>query len=404
VPTPLATPDQAPGLSPALTWLFAIACGLSVANIYYAQPLLDPIAATLDLHAGLAGLIMTLTQLGYGLGLLLIVPLADVVENRRLIVMALLGVVLGLVGISLSNSAATFLLASFLVGSGAVAAQVLVPFASHLAPEASRGKVVGNIMAGLLAGIMLARPFSSIVAAALGWRAVFAVSAVMMALLIPVLWRVLPQRHPHDSVGYLRTMASLPGIILRTPLLRRRGLYQGMMFAAFQTFWTAVPMLLAHQFGFGQGGIAAFALAGAAGALAAPWSGRLADRGLARPATGWAMAAGLASFVIGALSVRFHSIAGLVLAGVLLDGAVQLCQVLNLRSLYMLAPELRGRLNGLYMTFIFLCAAVASALAAAVYAFHGWTGVSLLGGGYIAVALVLYATEFVRREPALSTT
>jgi len=120
VPTPLTTPAQAPGLSPALTWLFAIACGLSVANIYYAQPLLDPIAATLDLHAGLAGLIMTLTQLGYGLGLLLIVPLADVVENRRLIVMALLGVVLGLVCISLSNSAATFLLASFLVGSDAI--------------------------------------------------------------------------------------------------------------------------------------------------------------------------------------------------------------------------------------------------------------------------------------------
>ena len=170
-----------------MTLLFGAACGLSVANIYYAQPLLGPIAETLDLHAGLAGLIMTLTQLGYGLGLLLLVPLADVVENRRLIACALVGAVVGLAGITLSDSAATFLAASFVVGAGAVAAQVLVPFASHLAPEATRGKVVGNIMAGLLAGIMLARPFSSIVAAALGWRAVFAISAVLMALLIVVL-------------------------------------------------------------------------------------------------------------------------------------------------------------------------------------------------------------------------
>ncbi|WP_218508234.1 MFS transporter [Variovorax sp. dw_308] len=394
----------APGLSPALTWLFAVACGLCVANIYYAQPLLGPIALSLNLHAGLAGLIMTLTQLGYGLGLLLIVPLADVVENRRLVATALVGTVMGLVGITLSTSAAGFLAASLLVGAGAVAAQVLVPFASHLAPEATRGKVVGNIMAGLLAGIMLARPFSSIVAAAFGWRAVFGISAVLMTVLIVVLWRALPRREPHGSVGYARTMASLPGIAWRTPVLRRRAAYQGMMFAAFQTFWTAVPLLLAHEFGLGQGGIAAFALAGAAGALAAPLSGRLADRGLTRPATGIAMAIALLSFVLGAVSARFHSMIGLVAAGVLLDGAVQLCQVLSLRSLYVLAPELRGRLNGLFMTFIFLCAAVASALAAAVYTFHGWTGLCLLGGAYVALALAFYATEFMRRRPELAAT
>ncbi len=396
--TPAAT-----GLSTGLTILFAVACGLCVANIYFAQPLIGPIAATLQLHAGLAGLIMTLTQLGYGTGLLLLVPLADVVENRRLITFAMAGAVIGLVGITLSDSAATFLAASFLVGTCAVAAQVLVPLASHLVPEATRGKVVGNIMAGLLAGIMLARPFSSMVAAAFEWRAVFGISAVLMATLAVVMWRALPQRRPHASMGYARTMASLPGIVWRTPLLRRRAFYQGMMFACFQAFWTTVPLALAHEFNFGQGGIALFALAGAAGALAAPWAGRLADRGLTRPATGVAIGVALLSFALGAVSVHFRSLVGLVAAGVLLDGAVQLCNVLSLRSLYVLAPELRGRLNGLFLTFIFMCAAVASGLAAAIYTFHGWNGLSLLGAAFAVVALLFYATEF-RRNSLLPAT
>ncbi|MDM0105763.1 MFS transporter [Variovorax sp. J22R24] len=396
---PSGTPGVAPaGLSAALTILFAIACGLCVANIYFAQPLIGPIAVTLQLHAGLAGLIMTLTQLGYGAGLLMLVPLADVVENRRLITCLMAGAVIGLVGIALSNSAATFLAASFVVGTCAVAAQVLVPLASHLVPEATRGKVVGNIMAGLLAGIMLARPFSSLIAAAFGWRAVFAISAALMATLAVVLWRALPRRRPHASTGYARTMASLPGIVWRTPLLRRRAFYQGMMFAGFQAFWTAVPLALAHEFGLGQGGIALFALAGAAGALAAPWAGRLADRGLTRPATGMAIVAALLSFGLGAVAVHFRSLAGLVAAGILLDGAVQLCNVLSLRSLYVLAPELRGRLNGLFLTFIFMCAALASGLAAAIYAFHGWGGLCLLGGAFAVVALLFYATEFRRNS------
>jgi predicted MFS family arabinose efflux permease len=398
--TSTSAPD---GLSAGLTWLFAIGCGLCVANIYFAQPLIEPISTALDLHAGLAGLVMTLTQLGYGAGLILLVPLADVIENRRLILLAMGGAVAGLVGAAASMSALTFLAASFVVGTCAVAAQVLVPFASHLAPDATRGKVVGNVMAGLLAGIMLARPFSSLVAAAFGWRAVFAVSAALMAVLMVVIARALPERVPHGSVGYARTLQSLPGILWRTPLLRRRALYQGLMFATFQAFWTAVPLVLAHQYGLGQAGIALFALAGAAGALAAPWAGRLADRGLTRVATGVAMATVAVSFAIGAVAVHLHSLAGLVVAALLVDAAVQVCQVLSIRSLYMLAPELRGRLNALFMTFVFLCAAIASGSAAAIYAFHGWDGLSLLCGVLALLALAAYATEF-RRPRALAPT
>jgi predicted MFS family arabinose efflux permease len=408
-PTPTAAPTHAAGapthgLSTGMTMLFAVACGLCVANIYFAQPLLEPIALDLHLHAGLAGLVMTLTQLGYGAGLLFLVPLADVIENRRLVTLAISGAVIGLVGAALSTSALTFLLASFVVGICAVAAQVLVPFASHLAPDASRGKMVGNVMAGLLAGIMLARPFSSIVAAAFGWRAVFGVSAVAMTALAVVVSRVLPRRQPSGTASYLRTLRSLPGIVLRTPLLRRRAVYQGLMFACFQAFWTAVPLVLAHQFGLGQAGIAAFALAGAAGAFSAPWAGHLADRGRTRAATGWAMVVVLLSFAIGAVSLRLHWLAGLVVAALLVDGAVQVCQVLSIRSIYMLAPELRGRLNALFMTFVFLCAALASGTAAAIYTFHGWDGLCLLGAALAALALLFYATEFRAKKPPATAT
>jgi MFS family permease len=199
----------------------------------------------------------------------------------------------------------------------------------------------------------------------------------------------------------VKTLKSLPGIVMRTPLLRRRMVYQGLMFACFQAFWTAVPLLLAHQFGLQQAGIALFALAGAAGALAAPWAGHLADRGRTRVATGVAMAVVLLSFVVGAVSLRLHSMAGLVLAALLVDGAVQVCQVLSIRSLFDLAPELRGRFNALFMTFIFLCAALSSGTAAAIYTFHGWNGLCLLGGALAAAALLFYATEFRAGKPAV---
>jgi predicted MFS family arabinose efflux permease len=386
------------GLSPVQVAVFAAACGLVVANLYYSQPLVGLIAPALGLHAGLAGLIVSLTQLGYGAGLLFLVPLSDIIENRRLVIWALGAVVLGLLGIALSGSAATFMVSSFVVGVSAVATQILVPFASHLAPEASRGKVVGNVMSGLLAGIMLARPFSSFVAATFGWRAVFYISAGMMLALMVVLMRALPQRRPSSGLTYPQIMRSLPGLVARTPLLRRRAFYQGMMFACFNVFWTASPLLLANEFGLDHRSIALFTLAGAAGALAAPIAGRLADRGLTRSATGWALMAALLAFAIAVEAGHARSLALLVLAALMLDAAVQVSQVLSLRSLYMLAPDLRGRLNGLFMAFAFLCGATASGLAVAVYAFRGWRTLAGLGALFAVAALALYVAEFRRKN------
>lgn len=372
--------------------LFAVASGLAVANIYYTQPLISLISPDIGISAGLAGLIVAFVQLGYGLGLLFLVPIADVIENRRLTVYLMAGVVVGLVGIALSSSVFTFLLSCLLVGVCAVAAQVLVPMASHLAPEQSRGRVVGNVMGGLIAGIMLARPFSSLVADYWGWRAVFWVTAAIMLATLLVLSRALPQR-PSRHGRYGEIIASLPKIFAGTPLLRRKALYQGMMFAAFNLFWTGVPLLLGSKFGFSQSGIALFALAGAGGALAAPMAGRLADRGLTMAGTG-------AGLVVGALALVLAGWAGsglhlvlLVIAAIILDAAVQTCQVLNLRSIYMLAPHLRGRLNGLFMTAVFICGACGSAFAAALYAYWGWLGVVALATLCPLVAFVAFLFE-----------
>ncbi len=387
---------QAPrdGISPVLVGVFAAACGLVVANIYYSQPLIGLIAPAVGLHPGLAGLIVALTQLGYGAGLLLLVPLSDVFENRGLVIRALGVVTLGLLAIALSNSAVTLMVASVVVGVFSVATQILVPFVSHLTPETSRGKVVGTVMSGLLGGIMLARPFSSYIAATLGWRAVFYISAGMMLALLMVLRRVLPQRRPNSTLTYSQILRSLPALVAHTPLLRRRAFYQGMLFAGFNLFWTGSPLLLAKEFGMGQRGIALFALAGAAGALSAPIAGRLADRGLTRPATGWALVSVVLAFGLAAEARLIHSLSLLILAALILDAAVQVCQVLSLRNIYMLAPELRGRLNGLFVSFAFLGGAAGSGLAAAVYTSRGWTTVAALGAVCAGVALAQFGTEY----------
>jgi predicted MFS family arabinose efflux permease len=393
---PLATHSseaQHTGISSVQVALFAAACGLAVANIYYSQPIIRLIAPALRLPPGLAGLIVSLTQLGYGAGLVFLVPLSDVIENRRLIIWALGAVALGLLGIALSDSVLTFMISSFVVGVFSVAAQILVPLASHLAPETSRGKVVGNVMGGLLAGVMLARPFSSYVAATLGWRAVFYLSAGMILALLVLLRCLAPQRRPSSALAYSQILRSLPVLVARTPLLRRRAFYQAMLFAGFNLFWTGSPLLLAREFGLGQRGIALFALAGAAGALSAPIAGRLADRGLTRPATGWALAAVVLAFAI-AVEARFaHSLALLILAALILDAAVQVCQVLSLRSIYMLAPELRGRLNGLFVAAAFLGGAAGSGLAAAVYTFRGWTTLAAVGALCAGAALTQFISE-----------
>lgn len=398
---PGASPMDAahPALSRSLVMLMALACGVVVANIYYAQPLVGLIGPAVGLSPETASLVVTLTLVGYGAGLLLLVPLGDLLENRRLVVVTLSSTVAALLVAAVAPTASLFLAAAFLIGVTSVAVQMLVPLAAHMAPEASRGQVVGNVMSGLLLGILLARPVSSLIADSLGWRAVFGLSAVVMVGFAVLLWRVLPQRRPTSRSSYGALIGSLGRLLVRTPVLQRRTVYQTMMFAAFSLYWTSVPLLLAGApFHLSQRGIALFALSGAAGALVAPVAGRIADRGWTRPATGFALAMAALSFFVARAGEG--SIALLVLAGLLLDMGVQMNMVLGQRAIYSLGAETRSRMNAIYMAIFFLGGAAGSALAGYAFAVGGWEPVTWIGFAFPALGLLFYLTEFRGRHAA----
>jgi len=383
-------------IAPGMVWLLAIATGLIVANLYYAQTLVGPISRATGLTPGAAGLIVTLTQIGYCLGLLFIVPLGDLMENRRLIFIALLTAAVALLAAASTSSAALFLLAALCIGLCSVAAQVLVPFAAHLSLPHTRGQTVGTVMSGLLMGIMLARPVASLMADALGWHAIFFISAAGTAALAFVLRRKLPLRQPVSSLSYPALLASMWHLLKATPILRRRAAYQACMFGAFSLFWTTVSLeLTSADFAVSQSGVAIFALVGVAGAIASPIAGRLADRGMSRYTTALAMLLGVLAFGMPLLvhGGRTLELGVLVLASIVLDMGVSANLVTGQRAIFALAPEVRSRLNGLYMAIFFVGGAVGSSLGVWMYAAHGWHGVLLTGLCFPLLALLLFATE-----------
>ena len=391
--------DQQSGITPAITVACAIACGAMVANLYYAQPLIALIAPELHIGANIGGLIVTLTMLGYAGGLLLVVPLADRLENRRLILATVSLTALALAVLAVAPSAATFLAASIAVGFASAGAQVVLPFAASLAPHETRGATIGNVMSGLLTGIMLSRPAASLIAEIAGWRAVFGLSAALMVALGIWLARALPERRPTSGHGYGEILRSMGHILLTERKLQRRGLYQGLVFVIFNIFWTAVPLLLADRFGFHQTGIALFALAGAAGALTAPIAGRLGDRGYIRLGTAGALLTITASCLLAGWSGAIHSLALLVVFALTLDGATQVNQVLGQRVIFSLPGEDRGRVNAVYMTILFVLGASGSAIATLAYHAAGWWGAMGAGAVIGSVVTLLFTTEWLERRP-----
>ena len=389
-------PDHSPSISNRITFLLALSCGLIVANIYYAQPLVGPIAAELGLSPQAAGLIVTMTQLGYGAGLFLIVPLGDLIENRRLAVSVLALGALALATAAFSVHPLPFFVAALCIGLGSVAVQILVPYAGHLAPERIRGRVIGNIMTGLMLGIMLARPVSSFIASVSSWHMVYALSAAVMVVLALVLYLALPVRKPQARLGYGALLGSMVHLARATPVLQRRALYQSGLFAAFSLFWTTVPLVLAGPaFHLSQTGIALFALAGVGGAIVSPIAGRLADRGWTRPVTALAMLLTSGGFALTLLATPGStlSLAGFVVAAIAIDAGTQGNVTLGYRALFMLGAEHRSRLNGLYMTTFFLAGAAGSAVGAWAYAYGGWTLAAWIGGLLPMLALIYLATE-----------
>jgi predicted MFS family arabinose efflux permease len=399
--------DTHPDISPRMTLLLATACGMIVANIYYAQTLVGPISRATGLAPEVAGLIVTLTQIGYALGLLFLVPLGDLLENRRLVVTALLFTAGALAAAAFSTSGAMFLAAALAIGLGSVAAQVLVPFAAHLSKEATRGAAVGKVVSGLLLGIMLARPVASLVADHANWHVVFGGAAVLMAGLALVLFKNLPQRHPQAPLPYPKLIGSLFHLVASTPVLRRRALYQAGLFGSFSLFWTVVPLeLTGPDFGLSQTGIAIFALVGMAGAIASPVAGRLADSGHTLAATAGALLLGVIGYALPLISTQSHmvSLAILVAASIILDMAVAANLVLGQRAIFALAADIRSRLNGLYFALTFAGGAAGSALGGWMYATHGWHAALLTGMAFPAIAflgwLVEYASHAATRRTA----
>ncbi len=387
-------------ISRMLILLFAGACGLIVANLYYAQPLVGPISEATGIPSGASGLIVTMTQLGYAAGLLFLVPLSDLLENRKLIMSVLIIAVIGLAVASVARNPVIFFIAAALIGLGSVAAQILVPFAAHLAPAGQRGKIVGNVMSGLLLGIMLARPVSSIITGIFGWQAIFVISSVLMAVLILLLRFLLPKRKPNPSDNYPAIIKSLWHILKTTPIVRRRSLYQAALFGSFSLFWTVVPLWLAEYFHLNQKEIAIFALVGVGGAVAAPIAGRLADRGYTRMLTGIAFVTAAASFAITHAFGGSQNLSLIIfcIAAIALDMSVSGNLVLGQQAIYALGDEIRGRVNGLFMALFFGGGAIGSAVGGWSYAMGKWTAASFIGFGMPVLAFLYYLTEKKEKE------
>lgn len=383
----------APVLSRGVVLTLAAACGLVVANLYYAQPLLHLLSSSLGVSVSSASDVVTATQIGYAGGLAFLVPVGDLVERRRLVVG-----VLGLTAVAaLATAAAPSLLllavAAAVLGTTSVVAQVLVPLAADLAPAAARGRVVGTVMSGLLLGILLARTASGLLAAVVGWRGVYLVAAGAMLGLAGLLWAVLPTSPPPGRSSYSSTLRSTARLVLEEPVLPERAVYGAAMFAAFSVFWTTMSFLLSGPpYRYSSPIIGLFGLAGAAGAMVATVAGRWSDRGRDRWATATFVLVGLASFA--ALAAGGRHLGWLLVGVVALDVATQGLQITNQGAIYRLRPDARSRLTAVYMTAYFVGGSLGSLLGGLVYEAGGWGPTCGLGAAFVGVA----AVRFLRRE------
>ncbi|MGG2464854.1 MFS transporter [Streptomyces sp. RGM 3693] len=392
-------------LSRGVVILFAIACGAAVANVYFSQPLLVTMGHDLAMSPALVGSVVTLTHVGYGLGLFFLVPLGDVVNRRRLIVAQLLLLVVALVAVAVAHTAALLLASMAATGLLAVVTQTLVAFAASLAPPARRGRVVGLVTSGVVTGILLARTASGLMADLAGWRSVYLASASLTALLALVLYRVLP-RHSDaapTTLRYGQLLRSTITLFARERLLRLRALFCLLIFAAFSTLWSSIALPLSEApYFLPHSAIGALGLIGVAGALAATVAGRLNDRGLSRRTTGIALALLAVSWV--PLAFTRSSLWALVVGVILLDLAVQAVHVTNQTLIYALHPDAGSRLIGGYMVFYSIGSATGAIAATSLYTVAGWGAVCALGATFSCLGLVLWAfTRHSTPDPTTKT-
>ncbi len=375
-----------------LVLLLAVATGMTVASIYYAQPLLEAIRGTLGLSVAHAGLIVTASQLGYAIGLVLVVPLGDLFERRNLVVTMTIGLAASLAGIGFSANGSMLLLLSVLVGALSVAAQILVAFSADLAGAAERGRVVGTVMSGLLLGVLLARTVAGVLAQLCGWRAVFWLAGGGMLIVSAAMYRGLPFRRPNVKSGYLTLLRSMPALFKEERILRLRSVYGAIAFGIFSALWTPLAFLLSKPpFNYEPGIIGLFGLAGIAGATAASAAGRLADHGGGGRTTCAAIVLLMASWL--PVWLGRHSVLLLITGIVFADLGVQALHITNQSEIYRLRPEARSRLTATYMSCFFAGGVIGSLGSTFAYAMAGWTGVCAFGLALSLLAACIWGVQ-----------
>lgn len=388
-------------LTTGLTLLMAIATGLVVASNYYAQPLLDTIALQFNLTTNMAGFIVTAAQLGYAVGLLFLVPLGDLFERKKLVIIMTTLSASGLLITALSDNIWQILLGTALTGLFSVVAQVLVPMAASIAKPHQRGKAVGTIMSGLLLGILLARTISGGVAMIGGWRAIYWVAFGLMMILVLVLALKLPRYHQKTDLNYFQLICSIGRLFFTTPVLGTRALLGALTFANFALLWTAMAFLLASPpFNYSEGTIGLFGLVGAAGALMATQAGRLVDKGKGKLITTLGLVLLLLSWI--PIGMAKYSLIAFIIGVLVLDLAVQAVHVTNQSTLYRIMPEARNRLTAGYMTSYFIGGALGSLLSGYAYEHAGWLGVAISGAVLTGISLIIWAIG-ARFDPKITS-
>ncbi|MBG2689228.1 MFS transporter [Klebsiella oxytoca] len=400
-PTPLTS--RAAGW---VIFILALGAGLSVAAIYYAQPLLPLMGANLHLSVEGMGLVPTLTQAGYALGILFLLPLGDRHDRRKLILMKSAALAVLLLLCSLTGQLTTLLMVSLLIGMAATMAQDIVPAAAILAPAGKQGKMVGTVMTGLLLGILLSRTVSGLVGALFGWRVMYQAAAVSIALIGLLMWRVLPRFEIHSNLTYPQLIKSMAHLWKRYPALRRAAFAQGFLSIAFSAFWSTLAVMLLAHYQMGSAVAGGFGIAGAAGALAAPLAGGLADKFGAEKVTQMGAALVTVSFALMFLLPALPPHGQLILiaiSAVGFDLGLQSSLVAHQNLVYGLEPQARGRLNALLFTGVFIGMSLGSVLGSKLYVIAGWSGVVTLAVITGAIALGIRLIESARVVSAQRT-
>ncbi|AVK49793.1 MFS transporter permease [Clostridium sp. MF28] len=378
-----------PILTKLLILVMSIACGLTVANLYYIQPLLGDIAKTFHVDQLSIGFAAMLTQIGYAIGMIFILPLGDIKEKRNLIVIMLLFSVISLMSMFFSSNIYILTISSFAVGFTSIIPQLIIPLAAQLSNPQQRGQIIGTIMSGLLIGILLSRTVSGILGSYLGWRIVYLIAAIMMFALMFILRKLIPLCNPISDIKYSELLKSMIHLIKTEPILRESSLNGALMFSAFSAFWTSLIFLLeSSHYNMGAEAAGLLGLVGVSGALAAPLVGKVADKRGSRFAIGICIVVVIVSYLL--FFLFGFKIWGLVLGVILLDLGVQSCNVSNQARVHSLNEETRNRLNTIYMVSFFLGGAFGSFLGSYSYSHFGWYGVCTFGIITQILALIIH--------------